>query len=238
MAPPGYSVGMANEVLSFSARRSDRGAERPRVRLALLDDEEMLLDSVGSWIAENAPEFDLVVGVSTWSQLVHSPAFPVDIVIMDLQLAEHVSIEARVRTCRAAGAKVIVLSGADARVGRERAMNAGASACLSKSQSLRDVFAVARRVSGLGGDAPTPAWAPAPAGMSVVRPSLSEGEREALRLYADGWTTREVAAMMNVKYETAKTYLRRVREKYGKAGRPTSTRADLTRRAAEDGYLV
>ena len=34
------------------------------------------------------------------------------------------------------------------------------------------------------------------------------------------------------------TYLRRVREKYGKVGRPTSSRADLIRRAAEDGYLT
>jgi hypothetical protein len=43
---------------------------------------------------------------------------------------------------------------------------------------------------------------------------------------------------MNVQYETAKTYLRRVREKYGKVGRPTSSRSDLIRRAAEDGYLT
>ncbi|MDP3209757.1 MAG: DNA-binding response regulator, partial [Rhodoglobus sp.] len=38
-------------------------------------------------------------------------------------------------------------------------------------------------------------------------------------------------------YETAKTYLRRVREKYSRAGRPASTKADLIRRAAEDGHL-
>jgi hypothetical protein len=42
---------------------------------------------------------------------------------------------------------------------------------------------------------------------------------------------------MNVQYETAKTYLRRVREKYAKVGRPASKKAELIRRAAEDGYL-
>jgi hypothetical protein len=42
---------------------------------------------------------------------------------------------------------------------------------------------------------------------------------------------------MNVQYETAKTYLRRVREKYARAGRPASRKAELIRRAAEDGYL-
>jgi DNA-binding CsgD family transcriptional regulator len=71
-----------------------------------------------------------------------------------------------------------------------------------------------------------------------VRPRLSSGEREALTLYANGHTMSEVAVLMGVRYETAKTYLRRVREKYGRAGRPTSSRADLIRRAAEDGYLT
>ena len=42
---------------------------------------------------------------------------------------------------------------------------------------------------------------------------------------------------MNVQYETAKTYLRRVREKYAKVDRPASKKAELIRRAAEDGYL-
>ncbi len=45
------------------------------------------------------------------------------------------------------------------------------------------------------------------------------------------------AARSQVGYETAKTYLRRVREKYAKAGRPASRKAELIRRAAEDGYL-
>lgn len=215
-------------------------SETERVRLALLDDHELLLDSLGSWIAANAPQFDLVLRASSWLQLVHSPAFPTDLVIMDLQLPEHVSIEARVRTCRAAGAKVIVLSAMDTRVDRQRAIDAGASAYLTKSQPLNEVFGVVRQVSGIDDEAaPTPDWRPLPVGaVSLVRPALSEGEQEALRLYADGWTTAEVAAMMDVKYETAKTYLRRVREKYGKAGRPTSSRSDLTRRAAEDGYLI
>ena len=42
---------------------------------------------------------------------------------------------------------------------------------------------------------------------------------------------------MDVGYETAKTYLRRVREKYARAGRPASRKAELIRRAAEDGFL-
>ena len=70
----------------------------------------------------------------------------------------------------------------------------------------------------------------------ILRPKLSRGELEALQLLRRGNTTAAVARLMNVKYETAKTYLRRVREKYA-ANRPASRRADLIMRAAEDGYL-
>jgi DNA-binding NarL/FixJ family response regulator len=211
-----------------------------RVRLAILDDHEVLLDSLSSWINANAPDFDLVLSASTWLQLVHSENFPTELVFIDFQLKEAVSIEARVRTCRAAGAKVIVLSSLDTREARERALDAGASAFLSKSIPMRDVMDSAREVMGLeGGENLQKDWRPLPVGamMHQSRPKLSHGEEEAFKLYVVGFSTAEVASQMNVQYETAKTYLRRVREKYAKANRPSSKKADLIRRAAEDGYL-
>ena len=66
---------------------------------------------------------------------------------------------------------------------------------------------------------------------------LSAAEERALRLYAKGFSTHEVADRMDIGYETAKTYLRRVREKYARAGRPASRKSELIRRAAEDGLL-
>jgi len=208
------------------------------VRLAVLDDHEVLLDALSSWVAANAPDFDVVLMAPTWLQLVHSPAFPTDLVLIDFQLREPVSIEARVRTCRAAGAKVIVLSSVDTREARERALAAGAAAFLSKSLNMAAVMETARRVMGIQSDPSARTWRPSPPG-SVVhpRPKLSPGEAEALRLYASGYSTSEVAGRMNVQYETAKTYLRRVREKYARVDRPASKKADLIRRAAEDGYL-
>jgi DNA-binding NarL/FixJ family response regulator len=212
-----------------------------RVRLALLDDHELLLDSMSTWIAANAPDFDLVVSANTWMELVTSTAFPTQLVIMDLQLSEPISIEARVRTCRAAGATVIVLSAVDEDADRDRALRAGAAAYLVKSLPMREVLDRARQVMGFGAvseGAETSDWRPLPVGASrLERPKLSIGELEALRLYVGGATTGDVAIRMNVQYETAKTYLRRVREKYAKVGRPASKKADLIRRAAEDGLL-
>ncbi len=207
------------------------------VTLSLLDDHEVLLDSFSSWVREHASDFDLVLSASTWSQFVHSAAFPTQLVILDFQLREQVSIEARVRTCRAAGAKVIVLSGLDSQEARDRALDAGAALFLSKSMPLAEVMDAARRLMGRAGriSAASPTEEPVPA--PLHRPRLSQGEQSALTLYALGNSTQEVADQLNVQYETAKTYLRRVREKYAKAGRPASRKAELIRRAAEDGYL-
>ena len=209
------------------------------VRLAILDDHEVLLDSLGSWITNHAPDFEVVLMAPTWLQLVHSPAFPTDLVFIDFQLKEPVSIEARVRTCRAAGARVMVLSSIDTPEARERALAAGAADFVSKALPMSAVMDAARRIMGMEADTGiTRPWRPLPAGATPqVKPRLSPGEEEALRLYAGGYSTAEVAGQMNVQYETAKTYLRRVREKYAKAGRPASKKAELIRRAAEDGYL-
>jgi DNA-binding NarL/FixJ family response regulator len=226
---------------STDAGVMDSASEVPRapVRLAILDDHELLLDSISSWITANALDFELVLSASTWLELVHSDNFPTELVFLDFQLKEPVSIEARVRTCRAAGAKVIVLSSLDTRESKERALAAGASAFLSKSLPMREVMDAARDVLGVAADTTAPRdWRPLPTGaIHIPRPKLSAGEVEALKLYVNGLSTSEVASTMNVQYETAKTYLRRVREKYAKVGRPASRKAELIIRAAEDGYL-
>lgn len=222
-----------------AAVRPGESADRAPIRLAVLDDHEVLLDSLGSWISANAPDFDLVLSAQTWLELVHSDNFPTDLVFLDFQLRESISIEARVRTCRAAGAKVIVLSSLDTREARERALAAGASDFLSKSLPMREVMDTARRIMGVDVQPHEPKdWRPLPVGAVIhARPRLSPGEEDALKLYVSGLSTAEVAQNMNVQYETAKTYLRRVREKYAKIDRPASRKADLIRRAAEDGYL-
>ncbi|MEO7349538.1 MAG: response regulator transcription factor [Terrimesophilobacter sp.] len=215
-------------------------SSKPPIRLAILDDHEVLLDSLTSWIAANAPDFSVVLSAQTWIELVHSDRFPTDLVLLDFQLKESVSIEARVRTCRAAGAKVIILSSLDTREARDRARLAGASDFLTKSLPMREVMDVARVVMGRQRESyEHENWRPLPVGATTAAgPKLSPGEEEALKLYVSGLSTNEVAEKMNVQYETAKTYLRRVREKYAKVGRSASKKAELIRRAAEDGYLV
>lgn len=210
------------------------------VTLAVLDDHGLLVDSIASWFASNAPDFVVTVQETSWTRCLANPQFPAQVVLMDYQLAEPVSIEARVLTCKAAGASVVVMSALGGEELVERIMSAGADAFFDKSTSMALVAARMRSLAGmepqeissLGGNS-TSQHAEA-----VLRPRLSAGEERALVLYSQGLATKDVAESMNVQFETAKTYLRRVREKYARAGRPASRRADLVRRAAEDGYLT
>ncbi len=212
-----------------------------RLRVGLLDDHALLVDSMATWIAENCPDMEVVLTSTTWAHCLAAENFPPDIFFMDYQLVEPVSIEARILTCRAAGAKVIVMSALAGPEIAHRVNSAGADAFFVKSEPMYVIATQARRLFGmpvLNNGAPH--FVDAPAGDSSLseRPRLSASEREALVLYVSGSSTREVADELNVQYETAKTFLRRAREKYARAGRPASRRADLVRRAAEDGYLT
>jgi len=229
-----------------SSEGSDQSAP---YRLAILDDHGLIVDSLARWFDDLAPEFDVVVKATTWIDLVRDPEFPVDLVLMDLQLGDTVSIEARIRACRAAGAKVLVVTALDDDASRERCLVAGAAGFVPKTLPADVLVDYARRV--MHGDrlprhpsrassstvhhGPTVAHAAMNDAAQPVH--LSAAEEKALRYYAQGLSTAEVGRRMEIGYETAKTYLRRVREKYAKAGRPASRKAELIRRAAEDGYL-
>lgn len=212
-----------------------------RLRVGVLDDHALLVDSMATWISENCPDMGVVLTSTTWAQCLASESFPPDIFFMDYQLVEPISIEARLLTCRAAGAKVIVMSALAGPEIAHRAEAAGADSFFLKSEPMYVIATHARRLFNmplLNNGAPH--FTEPPVGDSLVseRPKLSASEREALVLYVKGNSTREVADELNVQYETAKTFLRRAREKYARAGRPASRRADLVRRAAEDGYLT
>ncbi|GAA2043860.1 hypothetical protein GCM10009819_33280 [Agromyces tropicus] len=207
------------------------------VRLAILDDHALIVDGLATWIAEHAGDLRVAIRTTRWLDLIRHPDFPVDLVLMDLQLGDTVSIESRIRACRAAGAAVVVVTAVDDDASRARCLAAGADAFVSKTRSTEEVVDLARRAlrgeRGAGVAAPAQEDAlPAPRDAA-----LSAAERRAVGLYAQGLSTARVAEVMEVGYETAKTYLRRSRDKYAKAGRPAGRRAELIRRAAEDGLL-
>lgn len=213
------------------------------VRVGILDDHALIVDGLATWIDEHADDLRVVIRTTRWLDLVRHPEFPVDLVLMDLQLDESVSIESRIRACRAAGASVVVVTALDDEASRERSLEAGAAAFVSKTLPVAELVAIARRVAGgermagRAASASEPGRAASADRLAPADAGLSDAERRALVLYAQGLSTAEVARRMSVGYETAKTYLRRARDKYARVGRPAGRRAELIRRVAEDGLL-
>ncbi len=206
--------------------------------VGIVDDHELMLDGLCTWIDAHAPALDVVIRSSSWSELVRHAAFPPDVVLMDLQLKEPISVEARVRICRSVGTTVVVMSALDDPETIRRVLDAGAAAFVSKARPAEELVETVRNVLGLRGSG-TDAWD------EVSRPRVvstsirfTEDEEETLRLYASGHSPVEVAMILGTNIQAVKNALERVRQQYAAEGRQADSKHDLMLRAAEDGYLA
>ena len=67
---------------------------------------------------------------------------------------------------------------------------------------------------------------------------LSAQERRVMALYGAGQPVKAVAFQLGISEETAKSYLKRIREKYRVAGFDVGTKVALRKRAILDGILL
>lgn len=194
------------------------------VRIAILDEHGFGAEAFTKWIDRFATDLSVVAVDDDWMSLVRHASFPTDVVLLDAEPSGPVSLAARIRACRSTGAAVLLV--ASDRVPDDLNGIAGVVDRAASPELL--VEAIRDAASGRPPRLPV---------VTPVAPRLSAGELQALRLYANGSTTAEAAQKMGVGYETVKTYLRRVRAKYAKLGRTAGRRAELVRRASEDGFL-
>jgi DNA-binding NarL/FixJ family response regulator len=211
------------------------------VRLGIVDDHRLMLDALTTWLGAEADDVSVEIAVTSWDSLLADPRFPVDVVLLDLDLGDGVPAPAKIVRLAAAGVAVVVVSTfADPRRVRE-CLAAGALGFVPKAEDA-DEIPRAIRAAAAGEGYVSPALAALlVAGdedpLAEPPPSLSQQERRALVLYASGLPLKSVAEHLDISTETAKTYLGRVREKYAQAGREARTKIALHRRAVEDGLL-
>lgn len=209
------------------------------ITLGIVDDHQVLLDGLTAWIRARTDDVRVVVTCTTWPQLLAADAYPVDVVLLDLDLGDAVPAAVKIATLRMSGvATVVVGTRADAAMVRE-CISAGALGFVPKSEDatvlLDAVRTAARGETYLS--ATVAAALLADDGRADAAPKLSEQERRVLVLYASGLPMKSVARRLDVGYETAKSYLGRVRDKYALCGREARSKIDLRRRAVEDGLI-
>src|SRR5690554_6222080 len=94
----------------------------------------MLLSALTEWIRTAADDLTMVAAVSSWPELLTHGEFPVDVVLLDLDLKDSIPISLKISTLKTTGVKTVLMSTySDPNVVRE-ALAAGALGYLVKSE--------------------------------------------------------------------------------------------------------
>lgn len=207
----------------------------PLRRIGLVEDHESVALGLASMLAAE-DDLDLVVTAATVPELL-SEAPQLDLVILDLRLADGSTPQDNVRALRDRGLEVLVFTGADNPFLVRSAARAGVLGVLRKSEDVQTVVAAVRTAAS-GAQVVTTDWAAAiDADPQLPDVGLSPRQQEVLTLYASGEKASRVARLTKLSEQTVNDYLGRIRQKYADAGRPAPTKTDLYKRAVEDGWL-
>nr|WP_256414157.1 MULTISPECIES: DNA-binding response regulator [Frigoribacterium] len=206
--------------------------------MALVDDHKMLLGALSEWIRGAASDISMVAAVASWPELLTHPEFPVDVVLLDLDLKDNIPISLKINTLKTTGVKTVLMSTySEPNVVRE-ALAAGALGYLVKSEDadmiVEAIRAAAKGESYISAELDLALNAAEIGGV----PKLSAQERRVMALYGGGEPVKAVAYQLGISEETAKSYLKRIREKYRVAGYDVGTKVALRKRALQDGILI
>jgi DNA-binding NarL/FixJ family response regulator len=208
------------------------------IRIAIVDDHKMLLGALTEWIRSAANDITMVAAVATWPELLTHPEFPVDVVLLDLDLKDNIPVSVKLSTLKTTGVKTVLMSTySEPNVVRE-ALAAGALGYLVKSEGAEMIVEAIRAASA--GDSYISAELDLALSQGDIggAPKLSAQERRVMALYGAGEPVKSVAFKLGISDETAKSYLKRIREKYRVAGYDVGTKVALRKRAIIDGILL
>ncbi|MET0590704.1 MAG: response regulator transcription factor [Naasia sp.] len=209
-----------------------------RIRLAVVDDHKMLLGALTEWIRNAAGDIEMVAAVTTWPELLTHPQFPVDVVLLDLDLKDNIPISLKLSTLKTTGVKTVLMSTySEPNVVRE-ALASGALGYLVKSEEASMIVQALRAASRGESFISAELDLALNAGDIGGSPKLSAQERRVMALYGGGEPVKTVAYELGISEETAKSYLKRIREKYRVAGFDVGTKVALRKRAIQDGILL
>lgn len=183
--------------------------------LLLVDDHQLLRQSLRR-VASDAG-FEVVGEAADGAEALRlAVELQPDLVLMDVAMPNLGGLEAtRTLRHRVPGARVVVLTMHGEEELKEEALRAGAVGFLSKDCTMDEVT-TALRAAADGATGITAelarvmlAQAPEPAG----EPLLSKREEQVLQLFADGYSTTEVASRLFISAKTVKNHLASAYEK-------------------------
>ncbi len=202
--------------------------------IAAVDDDRMLLSGLAAWM-DRAPDLHLALTADSVDHLLRHDLSGIDVVVLDLMLADQSDPADNVRRIALTGPKVLVASVMANPAHILATHAAGAAGYLTKDRDLDDLADVVRDIHSGREVFPTELAFAMAHDNRPERPNLSGQELRLLLAYAAGMTLDAAARRTGIRPATAKHYLERVKEKYRAVGRPTYTKLDLAERVREDG---
>ncbi|MGE5830207.1 MAG: response regulator [Micromonosporaceae bacterium] len=212
--------------------------ERP-VTVAVIEDIDVVVEGVRSWIASDPQRRATVVAVAdTVEAILDGPGREADVLVLDLELGD-VMVTPRVAELSDAGYRVVVYSVHVEPLVVKEALAAGACAFLDKRTEKAEFVDMIVDVAH-----DRPHVTQSMAGGILQSVDLSGREREALLLLFQGMTYASMARRMTkpgdstpISRETAKQYVERARAKLAATGRPCRSNFALLARCIELGLI-
>ncbi|MEI8084018.1 MAG: response regulator transcription factor [Actinomycetes bacterium] len=204
--------------------------------IAIVEDHPLVLHGLEQMLTVREPAPAVVWRGDNLSALVEFRPVPT-LVLLDLDLGSSQADPFLVRQIIDAGSAVLVVSAMGSPTLVRQLISVGVSGFVTKSDAPADLFDAIDTV--LSGEPWTSHELAAVLATSTQEedPGLTDQERKVLSLYARGLKIDAVARHLGVSPHTVKTYLKRIREKCVRVGRPAPTATDLYREALREGLI-
>lgn len=201
-------------------------------RIALVDNHEAVREGVAARIERAAPDLSVVASVATVEELSGVDA---GVVLLDLWLEDGSTLDA-IPGLVASGRRVLLYTTEQRPVPVRRAIEAGATGLLLKSDPLDTV------VDGIRAAATDDFYCSGTLAHALLSEDgtvvdLSPRQIEILEALADGLDYRATAALLDSAEASVKTHLGRIREKFRAVGIEPRNSHHLTKLAKEQGHL-
>ena len=206
------------------------------LRVGLVDDHEVIATAVHAALRQTR-ELELVASAPTVDGLFARAAGRLHLVVLDLRLADGSSPANNVERLVGAGCNVIAFTSGESPYLLRAVARTAVLGIVRKSEPLHALTNALLRAA-YGQPVITAEWASTLENDPLITDArLSKQEQKMLALFADGNTAQTVAEQAGIAVSTIEDYVRRIRAKYARAGRPAVTKVDLYKRAVEDGFL-
>jgi DNA-binding NarL/FixJ family response regulator len=191
------------------------------IRVAVVDDHPLVREGTAAIVAR-ADDMEIAGVAGSLAELRPILEEPVDVLLLDLRLGQESGFDLLRADARPMPA-VVVLTSYDYPQYADAALRLGAAGFVVKTAPTAELLDAIRRAAA-GGLA------------FGVRPgngvSLSDREREVLRLVVDGASNDEIGARLGISSRTVESHLRRLFERLAVA-----SRTELAARALREGWL-